>query len=586
MRQGYWGNRKVCCFWVGLLFAALIMVMITPGPSPALDGRDGNAYVNFHRDRLLDTYAQYKGLGNRVNAWNTFNEKQKWLFLHQTDLLGNRTYMNPTPKYYYKNNPADGCGSGSGYCGSCVVRGGQLVCGSCEVWDPPTPKDQPQQLPQCWTISAYDCYTNGLCWEESQTRTDYTMALENVEKLYAILGYGGVNENCGGEDNNRIFWQAKDPLIQAFRNRTMPEWANNKDELKGPHSPFDNASATLTGRPWAQDGPDGQAQFYSWDTVCSYGGQKGCSPIQGFVRGGAYLPADSRMFELDNDYNIPHDSSPLCYYGGQYAVNMYQNQWCSKKGNAAPCDWNYTPSAVNYTLSVSKSGTGSGTVTSNPAGINCGVTCSANYSGGTQVTLMATASAGSTFAGWSGPCSGTGTCTVTIDTAKSVSATFNQGGGTPYWCASGTYPWYYYGFTNWLCNPAYNPIYCLTASYQWTTCTFGGGGGGGSSSVCGNGICEPAGNENGTSCPQDCCDQSTSCGQTKQNDGVHYCRNMYYYEWQSGQAYWHGWQWVTANDTTQVCNDWWEAQEGAWYQTQYQCGGSTGKCHSIPGGYY
>ena len=62
----------------------------------ALDGSNGNAYVNYHRDRLLDTYAQYKGLGNRVNAWNSLNYKQKWLFLIQTDLLGNRTYMNPT----------------------------------------------------------------------------------------------------------------------------------------------------------------------------------------------------------------------------------------------------------------------------------------------------------------------------------------------------------------------------------------------------------------------------------------------------------------------------------------------------------
>jgi len=61
---------------------------------------------------------------------------------------------------------------------------------------------------------------------------------------------------------------------------------------------------------------------------------------------------------------------------------------------------------------------------------------------------------------------------------------------------------------------------------------------------------------------------------------------MYYYDTQTGQAYWHGWQRVTANDTTQMCNDWWEAWEGSYYQTQYQCGGYTGKCHSIPGGYY
>lgn len=81
----------------------------------------------------------------------------------------------------------------------------------------------------------------------------------------------------------------------------------------------------------------------------------------------------------------------------------------------------------SYTLTVTKAGAGSGTVTSSPAGINCGATCSANYTTGTSVTLTATPSAGSTFAGWSGGgCSaGTGTCTVIINANTAVTATFN-----------------------------------------------------------------------------------------------------------------------------------------------------------------
>jgi len=74
-------------------------------------------------------------------------------------------------------------------------------------------------------------------------------------------------------------------------------------------------------------------------------------------------------------------------------------------------------------LSVIKSGTGSGTVSSNPAGINCGSTCSGSFGG--SVTLTATPATGSTFAGWSGACTGTGTCTVTMDGAKNVTAVFN-----------------------------------------------------------------------------------------------------------------------------------------------------------------
>jgi hypothetical protein len=77
------------------------------------------------------------------------------------------------------------------------------------------------------------------------------------------------------------------------------------------------------------------------------------------------------------------------------------------------------------TLSVSKSGTGSGMVTSNPAGINCGATCSYSFDNNTSVTLTAAAAPGSTFTGWSGSgCLGTGTCTVIMNAAKSVSADF------------------------------------------------------------------------------------------------------------------------------------------------------------------
>jgi uncharacterized repeat protein (TIGR02543 family) len=80
-----------------------------------------------------------------------------------------------------------------------------------------------------------------------------------------------------------------------------------------------------------------------------------------------------------------------------------------------------------YALAVSKQGPG--TVTSNPAGINCGSVCSAAYASGTVVTLTAIANSGARFGGWSGGgCSGTGTCTVTLNKAISVSASFSKGG--------------------------------------------------------------------------------------------------------------------------------------------------------------
>jgi len=75
-------------------------------------------------------------------------------------------------------------------------------------------------------------------------------------------------------------------------------------------------------------------------------------------------------------------------------------------------------------LTVSTNGTGAGSVTSAPAGISCPGTCASGFASGTDVTLTATPGAGATFTGWSGDCTGAGTCDVTMDQARGVTATF------------------------------------------------------------------------------------------------------------------------------------------------------------------
>lgn len=67
---------------------------------------------------------------------------------------------------------------------------------------------------------------------------------------------------------------------------------------------------------------------------------------------------------------------------------------------------------------------GEGVVTSSPEGIDCGTDCAETYSPGTVVTLTAEADELHTFAGWSGACSGTGTCVLEMADAAHVTATF------------------------------------------------------------------------------------------------------------------------------------------------------------------
>jgi fibronectin type 3 domain-containing protein len=93
-------------------------------------------------------------------------------------------------------------------------------------------------------------------------------------------------------------------------------------------------------------------------------------------------------------------------------ISAYTNEACGSAGGS-------------FTVTVAKTGSGAGTVTSTPAGITCGADCSEPYVSGTLVTLSATPATGSTFSGWSGGgCSGTAPCSLTGNSAVTITATF------------------------------------------------------------------------------------------------------------------------------------------------------------------
>ena len=85
------------------------------------------------------------------------------------------------------------------------------------------------------------------------------------------------------------------------------------------------------------------------------------------------------------------------------------------------------PAAQTYQLSVTPPASGTGSVTSTPPGIDCPTTCSAAFPQSTQVKLSAAPANNYFFDGWTGACSGTALCTVSMTGTEKVSATFDPG---------------------------------------------------------------------------------------------------------------------------------------------------------------
>ncbi len=173
---------------------------------------------------------------------------------------------------------------------------------------------------------------------------------------------------------------------------------------------------------------NGKADVYEWELAGTGDCQEG-SPSFSPPNGGCIALISSGKAAADSEFI---DASPE---GDDVFFATAESLLAKDPGEAdlydARVNGGFAADIVKFALTAKKTGTGTGIVTSEPAGIDCGSTCSAEYPEGEAVTLTAKADAGSTFEGFSGACTGAGPCEVTMDEAREVTAAFAKEAGTP-----------------------------------------------------------------------------------------------------------------------------------------------------------
>ena len=144
----------------------------------------------------------------------------------------------------------------------------------------------------------------------------------------------------------------------------------------------------------------------------------------------ASCTVDSANYPAGTDVTLTAAPAPGSIFGGWSGDCSGTAVTCTVTADAeknVSAEFVKQPTAT-YALYLNKAGGGAGSVVSSPEGISCGQDCGGQtytFPAGTQVTLTAAPGSGSTFAGWSNACTGTSTCTVTMNDNKAVGAWFS-----------------------------------------------------------------------------------------------------------------------------------------------------------------
>jgi|GEM_PF-5463085 len=312
----------------------------------------------------------------------------------------------------------------------------------------------------CWNsgngAEVYDPVTG--TWDTvgsmAQARKSHTATLLSNSQVLVV----------GGDASTELYepatetWSNTTPLSQARYNHTATLLPNGKVLITGGLRPADGSAIpdaeiyNPVSSTWASAGSSGQARAGHTATLLPngktliVGGGNNVSQNTAFASAELYTPAKlftmtitkagmgngtitSSLSGIDcgSDCTEPYPTGKKVTLTAGAAADSSFTGWsggCS--GTKVTCTVtmnetkNITATFTSYSLIVVKTGTG--TITSAPAGIDCGNTCSKNYAPGTQVTLTATFAQGLAVS-WSGACSGTAsTCTVTMDASKNVTA--------------------------------------------------------------------------------------------------------------------------------------------------------------------
>lgn len=225
-----------------------------------------------------------------------------------------------------------------------------------------------------------------------QTKTLDVPGEPAIDPLLAVGPDGAVT----------AIWTRMDGLWEILRSRSQPAGgqlgATNSLSLPGGSAQYPGLVA----------GPDG-SEVVIWER------DGAVDRVESRTRlpGGAFGPTQD-LSEPGQGSNFPEiaigpDSRATAVWGGPTPSSVYS----------------ISTLAPEFTLAAFNPEQARGTVTSVPAGIDCGADCLADYPSFTKVTLTATPTTGNTFAGWTGACDGTEpACELTMDEAMSVAADF------------------------------------------------------------------------------------------------------------------------------------------------------------------